>query len=144
MIGRPPGPSPTRNSFRVWRLQTLRTVDQHDRGVHRGEHAVGVLGEVGVTGGVDEVDHVRLTGVALGRVLELPGGGRRGDAAVLLHVHPVRDGGLTSRLTVEAPASEMTRACSARASVKVDLPASGWRDDGERTAAVRLCGDRGV
>lgn len=25
-----------------------------------------------------------------------------------------------------APASEMTRACSAKASVKVDLPASGW------------------
>ena len=38
------------------RLEPLAGVDQHHGGVDRGEHPVGVLGEVAVAGGVDEVD----------------------------------------------------------------------------------------
>ena len=38
------------------RLEALGGVDQHHRGVDRGEHPVGVLGEVGVAGGVQQVD----------------------------------------------------------------------------------------
>ncbi len=37
-------------------LDALGAVDDHDRGVDRGQRAVGVLGEVGVAGGVDEVE----------------------------------------------------------------------------------------
>ena len=38
------------------RFQTLGRVDQHDRAVDGAEHPVGVLGEVGVAGGVEQVD----------------------------------------------------------------------------------------
>ncbi len=44
------------------RLQALRGVEQHHRGVDGGEHAVGVLGEVAVAGGVEQVDHAVAVG----------------------------------------------------------------------------------
>jgi hypothetical protein len=44
------------------RLQALRRVEQHHRGVDGGEHPVGVLGEVAVAGGVQQVDHVVAVG----------------------------------------------------------------------------------
>lgn len=66
------------------RLKALGRVHEHHGAVDGGEHAVGVLGEVGVAGGVQQVDH----GVPVG---ELQGGRADGDAAVLLHLHPVRD-----------------------------------------------------
>ena len=75
------------------RLEPLARVDQHHGGVDRREHAVGVLGEVAVPGGVDQVDHV----VA---VVELQRRRRDRDAAGLLHVHPVRDGAATTALAV--------------------------------------------
>ena len=37
-------------------LDALGRVEHHDRGVGRGQHAVGVLGEVAVAGGVEQVD----------------------------------------------------------------------------------------
>ena len=40
-----------------------------------------------------------------------------------------------------APASVMTRACSASASVNVDLPASGWLMTAKVLTAARLSGD---
>ena len=75
------------------RLEALRRVEQHHRRVDGGEHAVGVLGEVAVAGGVEQVDHV----VA---VLELQHRGGDGDAALLLHLHPVRRDPLAARLAV--------------------------------------------
>ncbi len=42
------------------RLEALGGVDEHHGRVDGRQHAVGVLGEVGVTGGVDEVDDVDL------------------------------------------------------------------------------------
>ena len=65
-------------------LHALGAVDHHDGGVGRHERAVSVLGEVLVAGGVEDVHAVSLVG-------ELQHGGRNGDAARLLDVHPVGD-----------------------------------------------------
>ena len=65
-------------------LDALGTVDHHDCGVGRHEGAVGVLREVLVTRGVQDVD----AGTVVG---ELQHRRRDRDAALLLDVHPVRD-----------------------------------------------------
>ena len=68
------------------RLDALARVDHHERGVHGREHAVGVLGEVLVAGGVEQVDRVAA-------VVELEHGRADGNAALRLELHPVRGGG---------------------------------------------------
>ena len=82
--------------------------------------------------GVDQVDHV----VA---VAELQRGRGDRDAALALDLHPVRHVPRRSSLPCTAPARAITRACRARASVSVDLPASGWlitANDRRREASV--------
>ena len=64
------------------RLNALGGVNHHDCRVSRHERAVGVLGEVLVTRGVEDVD-------ADAVVVELQHRGGDGDAARLLDVHPV-------------------------------------------------------
>jgi hypothetical protein len=59
----------TSKSLRVCALDALAGVDDHEGGVHGGEHAVGVLGEVLVAGGVEQVDRAAA-------VVELQDGGR--------------------------------------------------------------------
>ena len=68
------------------RLHALGTVDDHDGGVRRHQGAVGVLGEVLVARGVQNVDAEAL-------VLELHHRGRNGNTALLLNLHPVGGGG---------------------------------------------------
>ena len=46
----------TWNSFRVCGSRPLAASMQHHGGVDGGQHPVGVLGEVGVAGGVEQVD----------------------------------------------------------------------------------------
>ncbi len=75
------------------RLEPLAGVDQHHGGVDGREHPVGVLGEVAVAGGVDQVDDV----VA---VDELQRGRGDRDPARLLHVHPVGHGRAAPALAV--------------------------------------------
>jgi hypothetical protein len=80
-------------------LDALAGVDHHDGGVDGGEDAVGVLGEVLVARGVEQVDDA----VA---VFELQHGGADGDAALALQLHPVGGGGaLVLALAVTEPAS---------------------------------------
>jgi hypothetical protein len=67
------------------RFHALGGVDHHHGGVDRGQHAVGVLGEVLVARRVEQVD-----GVAA--VLELHHRAGDRDAALLLHLHPVGGG----------------------------------------------------
>ena len=67
-------------------LHALGGVDDHDGGVRRHEGAVGVLGEVLVSRGVQNVD-------AAAAVLELHDGGGDGNAPLLLNFHPVAGGG---------------------------------------------------
>ena len=67
-------------------LDTFSTVDDHDSGVCRHQGAVGVLGEVLVTGGVQNID-------AEATVLELHDRGGNRDTSLLFDFHPVRGGG---------------------------------------------------
>ena len=80
----PQGTDP--EEFSCLGLHALGGVDDHDGGVRRHEGAVGVLGEVLVARGVQDVDAVAI-------VLELHDGGGDGDASLLLNFHPVGGGG---------------------------------------------------
>ena len=64
-------------------LDALGAVDDHQRGIDRGQRAVGVLGEILVAGRVEQIDDA-----VLERKLHHRGGHR--DAALLLEAHPVR------------------------------------------------------
>ena len=66
------------------RLDALGRVDDHDGAVRRHERAVGVLREVLVAGGIENVDAVAV-------VFKLEHGRRDGDAALLFQLHPVGD-----------------------------------------------------
>ena len=66
-------------------LDALGRVDHHQHGVHGGEDPVGVLGEVLVPRGVEEVHRIA-------RVVELQDGRADRDAALALQLHPVRGG----------------------------------------------------
>ncbi len=65
------------------RLDALGRIDHHDRAVDGGERAVGVLAEILVAGRVEQVE---------GEAAMLEAHHRRahGDAALALHLHPVR------------------------------------------------------
>ena len=68
-------------------LHALGAVDDHDGAVGCHQGTIGVLGEVLMARGVQNVD-------AETAVLELHDGGGNGDAALLLDLHPVGSGGL--------------------------------------------------
>ena len=67
-------------------LHALGAVDDHDGGVRRHQGAVGVLGEVLVARGIQNVDAEAL-------VLELHDRGRDGNTTLLFNLHPVGGGG---------------------------------------------------
>src|SRR3990167_93232 len=72
-------------------LNAFTAVEHHQCAVHGGQGAVGVFREVFVAGGVEQVDHVLA-------IRELHHRGGDGDAALLLHFHPV-GGGMAVGLT---------------------------------------------
>ena len=72
----------TSNKLARLGLDAFARVDDHDGGVHGGEHAVGVLGEILVARGVEEVD-------AVARVIELQHSRGYADAALFFEFHPV-------------------------------------------------------
>ena len=63
-------------------LDALGSVDDHDRGIDRGQNPVGILGEILVPGRVEQVDRVV-------RVVELHDRAGDRDAALLFDFHPV-------------------------------------------------------
>ena len=75
-------------------LDALGAVDDHDRGVSSHKGTVGILREVLVAGGIEDVD----AGAVIG---ELQNRGSNGDTALLLDVHPVRDGMLGRALALD-------------------------------------------
>ena len=83
------------------RLHAVGSVNHHQRRVHRGQHAVGVLREVLVTGSVEQVDDVVT-------VHHLHDRGRHGNAALFLDFHPVR-GGVAGRLARFHRAGDLDR-----------------------------------
>jgi hypothetical protein len=83
-------------------LHAVGRVDDHQRRVHRGQHAVGVFAEVLVARGVQQVDDA----VA---VLHLHHAGRHRDAALLFDFHPVA-GGVARGLARLHAAGDLDRA----------------------------------
>ena len=67
-------------------FHALGGVDHHEGGIDGGEDAVGVLGEVFVAGGIEEVYSAAV-------VVELENGGADRDTALFLELHPVGGGG---------------------------------------------------
>ena len=66
-------------------LDALGRVDEHYGAVRRDEHAVGILREILMAGGIEDVDVVAVK-------LELHGRGGHGNAALFLDIHPVAGG----------------------------------------------------
>ena len=75
-------------------LDALSAVDDHDCGVGGHKRTVGILREVLVAGGIEDVD----AGAVVG---ELQHRGGNGNTALLLDVHPVRDGMLGRALALD-------------------------------------------
>jgi hypothetical protein len=110
------------------RFHTVGSVNDHERGVHGGEHAVGVLAEVFVAGGVQQVDHV----VAVQHLHDRAG---HRDATLLFDFHPVRSGMARSLAGFDRPgdldcAREQQELFRERGFTRVRV-----RDDGKRPAA---------
>ena len=121
----------TSKSLRVWLSTPLAPSITMIGGVHRGQRAVGVLGEVRVAGRVDEVEP---------EVAEVEGHRRGGDrdAALLLHLHEVRAG--APRLALGADlAGHLDRAAEEQELLgQRGLAGVGVRDDREGAAAGDL------
>ena len=109
------------------RLDALRGVDHHHRGIDGGQHAIGVFGEVLVAGRVEQVDRVAF-------VVELHHGARHRYPALLLHFHPVR-GGVTPALARLDGAGHLDRAAVEQQLLRQRrLAGVRVRDDRERPA----------
>ncbi len=116
------------------RLKAFRGVDEHHRGVDGRQHPVGVFGEVGVTRGIEQVDHA----VA---VWELQRRRCDRDAPGLLHLHPVRHRRATARFAVDRACFGDGPAVQRQCLGQRGFAGVGMADDGERSAAACLSGD---
>ena len=77
-------------------LHTFGGVDDDDGGVDSSQRAVGILGKVLVTRGIEDVDLIRVSALTFGQVVELHDRCRHGDTTLLLDVHPVGSRGLAN------------------------------------------------
>ena len=113
-------------------LDAFRAVEHHDRCVRGGKDSVGVLGEVSVSGRIEQVQDLL-------SIRELQHGRRDRDATLLLQFHPVRRGGPTITLGLDrtGTAGEDT-AIEQKLLGKRRLARVGVRDDRKRSTATRL------
>ncbi len=109
------------------RLHTFTAVEHHQRRIHRGQGAIGVFGEVLVARGVEQVDHVLAVG-------ELHHRGGDGDAALLLHFHPVGGGVAVGFARLHRTGDGDRLAHQQQLFGDGGLARIGVRDDGEGTA----------
>ena len=109
------------------RLDPLHAVDQHDGGVGGGQRAVGVLGEVVVAGGVQQVH-------APAGVFELQHAAGHRDAALALDVHPVAGDGAAAALALDRAGQVQGAAVEQELLGERGLARVGVRDDGEGSA----------
>ena len=84
------------HQFLRLRLHAARPVDHDDDRVDGGEGAEGILSEVLVSRGVEDIDLIVL-------VLKAHYGGGDGDAALLLDLHPVGGGGAADLIALDRP-----------------------------------------
>src|SRR5690606_29451520 len=106
------------------RLHAIAADDHNKRAVHRGQGAVGVFGEVLVTGGVEQVDDPLAVG-------ELHHRGGDGDAALLFHGHPVGGGMAVGFARLDGPGYLDGLAHQQQALGDGGLTGVGVGDDGE-------------
>ena len=112
-------------------LHAARRVQEHHGAVGRDQDAVGVLAEILVTGGIQDVDVVAL-------VAELHGAGRDGDAALLFDLHPVA-GGVGRRLAgLDGPGLADGSAVEQQLFGQRCLAGVGVADDGKGAPALHL------
>ena len=110
-------------------LHALGPVDDHDGGVGGHEGAVGVLGEVLVAGGVQNVDAETV-------VLELEHRGGHGDAALFLDLHPVGHSGPGILLALDLAGLGDGPAVEQELFRQGGLAGVGVGDDGKRPPAL--------
>ena len=112
-------------------LHALRRIDHQDRPLARGEAARDLVGEVDVTGRVDQVEHVVLT---VPRPVGQAHGARfDGDAALTLELHVVEE--LRLHLTGRHGTRALEEAIGQRR-----LPVVDMRHDGEVANLIDGCG----
>ena len=116
------------------RLKAFRGVDEHHRGVDGRQHPVGVFGEVGVAGGVEQVDYACA-------VRELQRRRCDRDAPGLLHLHPVRHRRATARFAVDRAGFVDGPGVQRQCLGQRGFASVGMADNGEGSAAARLSGD---
>ena len=107
------------------RLDALGRVNHHHHRIHGGQHAVGVLREILVPGGVEQVDAVAV-------VIELQHGRADGDPALALQLHPVGRGGLLVFARRHRPGELHRAAVEQQLLGQRRLARVRMRDDGER------------
>ena len=99
------------------RLDALGRIYDQERAFHGGHGAGDFIGEVDVTGRVDEVEHVVLA--VLRFIIEPNGLGLDGNAALALDIHRVED--LFLHLTQVEPACQLDQAVGERGFAMVDM-----------------------
>ena len=116
------------------RLDALGGINHHHHRIHRGQHAVGVLGEILVARRVEQVEAVAV-------VIELQHRGADGDAALLFQLHPVGRGGALV-LARGDRAGELHRAAVKQELLRQrGLARVRMRDDGERAPFLNFFRD---
>jgi len=112
-------------------LNALCSVDDHDGRVCRHQGAVGVLREVLMARGVQNVH-------ALARVVELQDRGGDGNTALLLNVHPVGHGVLCALLALDGACLIDGSAVQQQLFGQSGLTGVGMADDRKRPAALNF------
>jgi len=112
-------------------LDAASAVDHHQRRIHGGQGAVGVLGKILVAGRVEQVDDA----VAVGKLHDR---GCDRDAALLLQRHPVA-GGMTSGFAAFDRAGQLDRAAEQQQLFgQGGLASIGVGDDGEGASPIEF------
>lgn len=117
-------------------LDALCRVEHHHHRVDRGENTVGVLGEVSVSGCVEEIEGVTAVG-------ELQHRRRDGDAALLFQFHPVGCRGATTRAGTHGSGLLNGARVEEKFLGESGLAGVGVRNDREGASAGRLGVDVG-
>ena len=115
-------------------LDTLGAIDDHEGRVHGREHPVGVFGKILMAGGVQEIDLVVL-------VIEFHHRRGHGDAALLLHGHPVGGGVPVGLAGFDGPGNLDGASVEQEFFGQSGLAGIGMADDPEGSASVHLFGE---
>ena len=108
-------------------LDAFAGVDDHDHGIDGGEDAIGVLGEILVAGGIEEID-------AVAGVIELEDRRADGDAAFAFEFHPIGGGGALVLAGLDGAGELEGAAVEEELLGERGLAGVGMGDDGEGAA----------